>query len=342
MGYIRNVTPTKVSKKGNQYFSFEVQQKERVVKAVCFSPQKHKAVVESQEERGSPCKITRFSPHVSENNTIWINPNTQINDAMETAIHFTKDECLKANAAACQTRNLNEIQVHQSVSIRGYIVFGDRQAEQIPSKKELTKREGCLVDEFGNVPITLWNDQAISISPGYYDIEKIRIRQFMGIKYISSSPDTTFTKISDDPPPSITAKSVQDAIDSLKLDELICDGKIISANVQIYYSCLSCSKRVLYQQEKMLRCGSCQTRFLVKNASKTTAVKLAIKDDQDLKSYTLFTPTLEAILLKHNAVNDDHRCLTTIDEDMLCEIILSVEGLKLKLDKGNVIGCEFV
>lgn len=122
MGYIRNVTPTKVSKKGNQYFSFEIQQKDRVVTAVCFSPQKHKAVVESEEDRGSPCKITRFLPHVSENNTIWINPNTQIN-------------------------------------------------------------------------------------------------------------------------------------------ELICDVKIICANIQIYYSCLGCSKRVLFHQEKMLRCGNAKRGF---------------------------------------------------------------------------------
>lgn len=234
-----------------------------------FSPKKHKSLVQSHEERASPCKITKFSPHATEANTIWINPNTQINDALDTTVHFSKEECISVpDAPTCQTKDLDEMQIHQKISIRGYVVFGERQPEQVPSKnsKELIKREGCVIDEVGYVPITLWNDQIKSVQPGYYDIKEICLRQFLGKKYISTSTETIFTKISKDPPSSITAESLSEALDSLKLEEVNCDGKIIRASVQVYYSCVACSKKVLYQQEPMLRCGNCQFIYQLINS----------------------------------------------------------------------------
>lgn len=340
VGYIQDVSPTKVSKKGSEYFSFHVQQKDRVVKAVSFSPKKHKLVVESKAEIGVPCKITKFSPHATEKDTIWINPNTQINEALETSVDFSKDDCKHApEIPVCQTADLDDIQIHQSITIKGYIVFGDRQAEKIPSKKDLIKREGCLVDERGNVPITLWNDHIKSISSGFYEVKGVRLRQYLGKKYVSTSADTLFTKISKDPPPSITSESIQVALDSLKLDEIKCDDKISGADVQEFYTCINCAKKVLYQQEPMLRCGKCQVRFLVKNAKKITAVRLNV----DNQWYTLFTSSLETILQHHNKTQGQHEMLGTIDDDKLCDIVLNLKGLKLKIinDNKNVVDVAF-
>lgn len=308
-----------------------------------FSPKKHKSIVENKEERASPCKITKFSTHATETNTIWINPNTQINDALGTTVHFSKEEsCTSAPIAPmCQTRDLDDMQVNQSLSIRGYIVFGDHQPEQIPSRHDLIKREGCLVDELGHVPLTLWNDHINSVTPVYYEINNLRLRKYFGKKYLSTSPEAVFTNISEDPPSCITAESVRAALNFLRLEEVKCDGKIIGADVHVYYSCVSCAKKVLYQQEPMLRCGNCQVRFLARKATKTTALRLNIKDDEGPKWYTLFTSVLETILKHHNKTTGEQELLISIDDDKLCQIVLDLEGLKLKLYNDNVVTCEF-
>ena len=49
-GYIQDVGPTKLSVKNSEYFTFVVQQKDSSVKAVCFSPKKHKSIVEQKAE----------------------------------------------------------------------------------------------------------------------------------------------------------------------------------------------------------------------------------------------------------------------------------------------------
>ena len=43
------------------------------------------------------------------------------------------------------------------VSVYGMVLFGDNKAEPVPNKTDLIKKEGSFVDEFGNIPITIWN-----------------------------------------------------------------------------------------------------------------------------------------------------------------------------------------
>lgn len=116
---------------------------------------------------------------------------------------------------------------------------------------------------------------------------------------------------------------------SLQLEEVNLDGKIISAYVLLVNSL----QKVLYQQESMLRCGNCQVSFLVKKATKTTAVSLNIKDDKDPKWYT-FTSALETIIEHHNKTNSEQQLLTSINGKLwhcttLCSITIIVMTLKL-------------
>lgn len=88
VGYLHNVSPVKKSAKGSEYFSFTVQEKEKKIKALCFSPRKHKANVETTAESGTPCKLTKFTYHATEEDVIWVNAATQINHALERTLIF--------------------------------------------------------------------------------------------------------------------------------------------------------------------------------------------------------------------------------------------------------------
>lgn len=342
LGFIQNVSPTKVSRKGSEYFSFQLQQRNAVIKAISFSPRKHKAIVERKAESGTPCKISKFSIHASEANVIWVNPNTQINDALETAVDFSKETMTAEQASLCTTRDVEELQIYQSISIKGFVLFGDRQPEKIPTKKDLTKREGCLVDEAGSVLITLWNEQIELIAEGFYEVQNIRLRQYFGEKYLSASTDTIFNKIADNPPKTIPQQHIREALDKLRLDEISCLD-INSADIQIFYTCVNCAKKVLFHQESMLRCANCQSRFLISKSKKTTAVRVSLKDHEDgLTWYTLFTPMLEDIIHHYNEKHEKQEALDQIDDDKLCNIVLELQGLKLKLNSTrNVIGVDF-
>ena len=98
--------------------------------------------MESKADSGTPCKLTKFSVHATEENVIWVKAAKQINDALEpTPVVTTKD--------------LDDIQVYQTITVRGMVLFGENKAQPFPTKTDLIKRERSFVDEVGNIPITI-------------------------------------------------------------------------------------------------------------------------------------------------------------------------------------------
>ena len=89
LGYVKNVSPCKVSAKGSQYFSFNVVEKNRTVKALCFSPKRHKGNIDRKAESGIPCKITKFNRDPDEKDVVFINYNTNVDEAPETTVDYS-------------------------------------------------------------------------------------------------------------------------------------------------------------------------------------------------------------------------------------------------------------
>ena len=80
------------------------------------------------------------------------------------------------------TKDLDDIQVYQTVTVHGMVLFGDNKAQPVPTKTDLTKGEGSFVNEYGNIPITIWNKHIESTQEGFYEIQNIRLQEFKGKK----------------------------------------------------------------------------------------------------------------------------------------------------------------
>lgn len=340
VGYIKNVSPTKVSSKGSEYFSFQLQQKDRFTKAVCFQPKKHKLTVQAKAESATPCKLTKYAPHATEENVIWVNSNTEIHDALETTVDFSSEDLADHPSLISTTQDLNDIQVHQSVTVCGFISFGDNNPEPVPTKQDLIKREGIFIDQHGTIRITVWNEQTDSVQEGFYQVQNARLRQYCGEKYLSSSTDTTFNKIDD--LPQISPDALQDARATLTIQAIPFE-KLHSIDINTYYSCVTCKKKVPFQcGSSMLRCPRCQSRFLVENSTKTINARISIKRGEEISWYTLFPSHLEGMLHHYNNKCGANEVLATIDEDTLCNIFLLQRGMEMKVNsKGNVVGITF-
>jgi len=342
LGYIQDVSPIKISANKSEYFSFVVQQKDSSIKAVCFSPKKHKNLVEQKAESCSPCKVTKYTLNRNEKDAIWVRDHTDIDDAIETEVEFSYKKKENDLAALTNTSQLNEIKVYQLVTVRGMIVIDEKERpQQIPGKENLTKLDGCFVDDFGTIPITLWNEQIAVVKSGeYYEFQNIRLRKYSGNLYLSSTTSTNIKQISVDK--ALPKEAVQEAAERFKMREIVCDD-VQTADVLKYYSCINCMKKVPFRQDSpMLKCTYCQSRFLVKKSTKTTSVRISLKVDKENKWYTLFSSCLQEIIQKYNKDNSCDENLDEIDEDKLCEIILESEGMKLTVNHAdNVSAVHF-
>ena len=95
--------------------------------------------METKAESGTPCKLTKFTYHATED-IIWVNAATQINHALEANVDFPCDTD-NNQTPVVTTKDLEDIQVYQSVTVRGMVLFGDRRAEPVPTKSDLIKRD---------------------------------------------------------------------------------------------------------------------------------------------------------------------------------------------------------
>ena len=89
VGYVKNVSPCRLSAKGSEYFSFNVVAKTGTVKALCFSPKRHKRNVDQKAESGVPSKITKFNSDKKDKDVIFINYDTNVEEAGETSVDFS-------------------------------------------------------------------------------------------------------------------------------------------------------------------------------------------------------------------------------------------------------------
>ena len=142
VGYVHNVSPVKASAKGTEYFSFTIQEKEKKIKALCFTPRKHKSNVESKAENGTSSKLTKFSVHPTEENVIWVNAAKQINDALEPKVDFSCDTHYNETPVVT-TKDLDHIQVYQSITVCGMVLwfFLEKTKHSLSQQKLILSKE---------------------------------------------------------------------------------------------------------------------------------------------------------------------------------------------------------
>ena len=154
--------------------------------------------------------------------------------------------------------------------------FWDNKAEPVPNKTDLIKKEGSFVDEFGSIPITIWNNQIETEEEGLYEIKNTRLWQFKGEKYISAVTDTAFNKLTENLP-LIPQLKIKDTKEEIKTNEITCDH-IQSVDITVFYNCVKSAKKSNFNKDKlMLGFRNCRSRFLIKNSTKTTTARVSVK-----------------------------------------------------------------
>ena len=102
-------------------------------------------------------------------------------------------------------------QVYEVVNVRGMLLFSENKPEMVPTKPDLKKLEGYVVDETGSVAITIWNEQIKQVMDGqFFQIDNVWVRQFQGHKYLSTMTATKVEEVSVGDTPKLDGKIISD------------------------------------------------------------------------------------------------------------------------------------
>ena len=80
-----------------------------------------------------------------------------------------------------------------------------------------------------------------------------------------------------------------------------------------------------------------QLRFFIKNSTKIRTPRISVKEGDQTTRYSLFTSTLEGVTEKYYEDNNEADTIEEIDEDKLCEVILTTKGIKLHVNSTNTV-----
>lgn len=349
LGYIHNVSPNQISKKGSPYFSFFIQEKEKVRKAICFSQDKRK-LVESKAESCSPCKVSKFRESddalEGQNKLLWINNNTRIDDAPDTLVDFAYNSGMASSTGMSSPKttikNLENVRVNGLVTVQGLVTFGSNKPEQAGSTA-LTKLEGFIIDESECIALTIWNDDIKCVQDGKrYVAENLRLRQYQGVKYLTSTRESNFKLLKEDEL-QISPEMIETAATKLQVKsrEVKCFG-MTTVEIIDYYSCVKCHKKIQSRPDsKVAKCESCNIRFLLEKSKKNKMARVSMKTRNNAEEdewFSLFNSALEEIVNNYNITHELERneALETIEEEKLCEIILLLEdNMTLMVNSAN-------
>ena len=159
--YVHSVSPVKRSDTNCQYFDMKLQTKDETVRAVCFSPEKHKTL-KAKGESCQPCKIYMVKrSRISDGEDVIMNKRTRIGDGKCNFDHAAISDVTKV-----QVNELNDVQANKIVDIEGKITYLGVPQEVMYQGKPLVKQSAILSDSTGSIMIAIWDKLVETIRDG--------------------------------------------------------------------------------------------------------------------------------------------------------------------------------
>ena len=139
--YVHNVSPLKKRLSSNRkFFNCTIQSKDKVICAVCFSPNKH-AQFTTIEATKSPVKLDDFTYSVDQSDDLVINRNTTATPISAGEAEFTIAEELRANAPVT-IASLQRLAPEQLVDFKAQVCSVSAVKTLVSQRKRSTKKTG--------------------------------------------------------------------------------------------------------------------------------------------------------------------------------------------------------
>ena len=204
-GFIQHLSPRKTSRKGNPYFTFQLQTSAgEVEKVVGYCSQKYEDLQRFEECR-SPIKIKKLN---KSDGTSILNDNSVVAKLNNYDVNFQYQEMENpehSNAPTIsklvQISELNDCEVATGTffSVKAILAIGDFPMKMVVTKfgKDMGVKEDCyLEDESGGICFHIWDNLFIELKTGTsYHFENLQLKRFKGKRYLASTAKTNKTEL---------------------------------------------------------------------------------------------------------------------------------------------------
>ena len=256
--YLHAVSPIKKAMSSNKrYFNCMLQKNDTVIRAVCFSPQKHSELKTLQQTK-SPVKVSNYQK--SQNKDIILNQYTKIAPVDPTDINFMHSNKLTSTGTAKTISSLNELAPEQVVTLKAEVA-------QVSSVKKihtqyqgaLKKQEVLLRDSTSSIKAILWECSVDALKANKtYILKNLKLKTSRCQRYLNTAKDEEFLATETTP---FDQPLVE--IDNVDLTSTTMSAKVIGLQeLTSTMSCIACKKTVTPCTDDDLL-GECETCNLI-------------------------------------------------------------------------------
>lgn len=305
------------------------------IRAVCFSPDKHKQF-KSRVEKSSPVKISNFylkRNKYSSEDEVHINKRSRLSDPHESEIKFDimqQQDLMEDNTFTSVQQILFDKQ-QRRVNVQGRINFRGTMETVITKQKTLKKQESFLTDETGSIRLVLWENDILKVqSNKSYKLLKARVRYYDDAPYLTlnmqSIVSQTTLDISREDDEHLMAESEQKTV------QMPAEG---IQTLTRYLSCNTCKTRVEETNINKVKCSQCGLTQLKKKCSVRLLVKAKFmtEDNEDVL-LVLFDEKLKDLYDLNDPTKSFEEITDTDIEDLLLE---GQSGTLVYNSKKNVV-----
>jgi len=264
-GFIHNLSPLKRARSNKQdWYDFQIQTSPtKVRRVVGFNIPSH-ADLKHYEESKTPVLLRNV---VCEDDNDWIfNQQSFLHSAPNSDVSFqyvkqtkpTQTSYAPPPSVDVTVSQIITLRPNQKVNISGTLTLGFNDAKQVKLKTQQDSyvKEDCVVeDSTGPIMIHIWEPLISQVKNGEsYCFKNLTIKNFQGCTFLSSSPSTTFSPITETLPSLEGPDILKNPDKEVNIQHL----KLIN-KLSVFVSCQVCKKRINDQSSASLKCQHCGT-----------------------------------------------------------------------------------
>lgn len=307
-GFIHNVSETKKSKQRSfPYFNFSLQVSDKEThRGVCYDSSKE-SILRGYQDSRQPATLTNVTKKRSlldsSKDDIIINKRSRVEPATTSVISFEYDEHLTAEHAQELTSldNIASVDEGQLSSVKGIITLQHEHIKEYSMQNSTTvpMLNRCVItDHTASVRLTLWgNTIKEAINHPCCIMTSVRVKNFNGVKYLSSTPSTTLTETEEKFP--LPSEELFDSF--FRATKILVDHLRVADSFKTWRICTKCAKPIPQSASAdttIVKCENCNAVQPVSSCEINASVRVAVRRDTDYELIwlTAFKPVLQQML----------------------------------------------
>ena len=189
--FIHNVSPVKTSNNGKrQYFNCTLQCEDKVVRAVCFSPEKQ-TQVKTVELTKTPVRLQNFWQNDTDpSKDIFITKYTQVTPLTNDQVDFQfSDELTNASTdAIINLSSVSRLAPDQLIAVKGQVVkVSGVKNINTNSQGKLRKQEILIRDTTACMKVILWEEYVDTVEcDKTYEFKHLRVKGSTSDRYLNT------------------------------------------------------------------------------------------------------------------------------------------------------------